>query len=386
MKKLVIFGAGPIGRMLAHVFQDKYQTVFVDVNQTVIERINYQKEFGISVLGTDFVTEKTVKNVRAISSNNQEALNKEILDADLVLTACGMNALKFVAPVLAEALALRITNRKSVPLFIVACENATEQNSSYLKGLVLNALDEPIKSKLEKLLFMPDCMIDRVSLVPSEEELGHDSLRVKVEEYFQLAIKKQHIEFPSIPEGVSVVSNLDAIKKQKLFTVNAVHALVAYYGYHFGYQYIHESLADNRVSALVRGVLVEIKLALLSFGITENDQDTFASSVLKRFQNENLKDQVVRVARSPIRKAGQSERLVSPALINLNQGNLPSYLASGLAALFLYDNPSDAESQEIVYEQKTHGFGDVFSKYSSLSATHPLYLLVEPPFYLGTRP
>jgi mannitol-1-phosphate 5-dehydrogenase len=384
MKKLIIIGAGPIGRMLAFEFRNEYQTVFIDINQAVIERINHQNEFGISILGNDENMENTVANISAVSGNNQDQVNKQLLHADLVLTACGMNSLKFAAPMLAKALAFRYKKRRSVPLFMVACENATGHNSMHLRELILGNCSELLQNKLQGLLVTPDCMIDRVSLLPDDRELKSDTLRVKVEKYFQLCIEKSAIDFPYTPDGVVIVDNLEAVKKQKLFTVNAVHALIAYFGFHFRYEYIHDALSDRKIFSLVNGVMGEIKIALMKYGIESSAQDIFSKSVIERFLNKNLQDSVSRVARDPVRKAGNTERFISPALLNLEAGNSPSYLASGLAALYLYNNALDPQALEIQSMQENLGFEQAVEKYSGISRHHNLFKLIEPPFYMGS--
>lgn len=385
MKKLVIFGAGPIGRMLAYEFSGQYESiVFVDVSEPLIEQMNYQKEFGITVLGDVHTREEIVHNILAISGYATDMVSKHICDAELVLTAVGIANLKFIAPVIAKALEVRIKQRGTIPLFLVACENATEQNSSLLREQIFSYLSEEHKIKIAPYLFSPDCMIDRVSLIPVGSA-NSDMLHVLVEQYFQLVIAETEVQFPSIPQGVRIVTDLNAVKKQKLFTVNAVHALIAYYGFHFGYSYIHEALADARIESLVTGVLGEVETALLEYGISETDQQVFAAQVLARFRNKNLNDSVARVARDPVRKAGRQDRLLMPAFGVLRQGGIPPYLASGLAALYLYNNPDDDKSQMIAQSIKHNGFADTVELYSGLSKEDPLFKLIEPPFYMGTH-
>ena len=383
MRKLVIFGAGPIGRMLAHVFYREFQTVFVDVNQSLIETINSRREFGMSILGEN-TQEVTVRNIIAISGKDEKSVCSHIKDADLVLTAVGMQSIPYIAPVLARALEYRVEKRGNIPLFIVACENATEHNSSFLKEKIFENLEDSKKELITRNLFAPDCMIDRVSILPGDLELEDDPLRVNVEEYFQLCIKKTNLDFPVIPVGVNIVEDLESVKKQKLFTVNATHALIAYYGFHFGYMYIHEAIEDTRVRSLVNGVLNEIEFVLARYGIKSDDQKKFADNVLMRFKNKNLNDPILRVARDPMRKAKNGERFMMPALIALENGRSPAYLASGLSALYLYKNPEDAGSLQLTHDIEINGFENTIKQYSSLDKGSELYKLIEPPYYLGT--
>ena len=61
----------------------------------------------------------------------------------------------------------------------------------------------------------------------------------------------------------------------------------------------------------------------------------------------NLKDQVIRVGRSPLRKLGREDRLLGPIGMCKQYGLPRDNLLMGVAAALLYDNHQDQESVEL---------------------------------------
>lgn len=111
-KKAVHFGGGNIGRgfvaeklhisgfevgMFLHLnwnFSDNYlqQVVFVDVVDSIIERLQKNKEYTVTEIGGEGEKVNKVTNYRAINSKTHEAdVIKEIATADLV--SFGVNLL-----------------------------------------------------------------------------------------------------------------------------------------------------------------------------------------------------------------------------------------------------------------------------------------------------
>ena len=105
MKKVIQFGAGNIGRgFLAQLFTESgYEVVFVDINPELIYLLNKAKSYVICIMD-ESPKEVQIKNIRAINGEDTALVTKEIIDAELMATSVGPNALKTVAPLIADGI------------------------------------------------------------------------------------------------------------------------------------------------------------------------------------------------------------------------------------------------------------------------------------------
>ncbi|MEK7584152.1 MAG: mannitol-1-phosphate 5-dehydrogenase, partial [Patescibacteria group bacterium] len=86
--------------------------------------------------------------------------------------------------------------------------------------------------------------------------------------------------------------------------------------------------------------------------------------------------------RQPKRKLGAEDRLVKPALLTRNQGRIPAYLATGIAAALHYDHADDVQAQELVSEIRHKGLARVLHEVSGLAPHDELTRLVQSDFLL----
>ena len=109
MKKAVMYGAGNIGRgFIVQLFcESGYETALIDVNMTVINKLNEDKKYPVYVTKGDTYEEHIVDHVRGVDGKDVAAIAREIADADIMATAVGVNILKFIAPNVAEGVKLR---------------------------------------------------------------------------------------------------------------------------------------------------------------------------------------------------------------------------------------------------------------------------------------
>ena len=104
--KAVHFGAGNIGRGFVGLILHKagYEIVFADVAAPLIDALAAADSYKVHEVGEQPHT-WTVNNFRALNSaSNEAAVIDEIATADMVTTAVGPNILKFVAPLIANAI------------------------------------------------------------------------------------------------------------------------------------------------------------------------------------------------------------------------------------------------------------------------------------------
>ncbi len=132
------FGAGNIGRgFIGKLLADAGIFVtFADINQTQIDQINQNKQYGVKIVGDDSRVE-IVKNIAAINSKDENAVIEQVKTTDLITTAVGPNVLGFIAPLFAKALVARVESGNTQPLNIIACENMV-RGTTFFKGKILS--------------------------------------------------------------------------------------------------------------------------------------------------------------------------------------------------------------------------------------------------------
>ncbi|MEK7584153.1 MAG: hypothetical protein AAB490_02830, partial [Patescibacteria group bacterium] len=217
-----------------------------------------------------------------------ELIARAVVEADIILTAVGKEALPLVAPILSRGLLQRIKERprEETHVVVIACENVNE-NTSYLRRLVESDLDPQDRWRLNRAISFPNCVVDRIVPNISDPRATPHPLAVTVEEYFQFVIDRTvlHAPFPAIA-GIELSDDLGSILEQKLFTLNMAHAIAGYYGYLKGCQFIHEAVADPEIALLLNGALDEVGATITERHptIPVHAQRAYAEKVVHRFQ------------------------------------------------------------------------------------------------------
>lgn len=368
----VHFGAGNIGRGFIGnlLYHSGYQTCFVDVNAEMVKLLNERNEYRV-VLAEPSQEEVIVKNVKAINSAlNPEQVIAAIAEADLVTTAIGPNILPLIASLVADGLRKRVEVSVK-PLNIIACENMIG-GSSLLKEKVFEKLTDEERSQFEGRFGFPDSAVDRI--VPNQ--VNEDKLMVKVEPFYEWVVEETKLVGgkPAI-NGITYVQELVPYIERKLFTVNTGHALAAYFGYYYGVETINQAMENEKISELVEGALKESgEFLVKKYGFNAEVHANYIKKILQRFSNSYIVDEVTRVARSPIRKLGANDRLVSPARQYLEVvGKEPEFLLKGVAAALQYDFTGDDEAVQVQSTIKEHGLEAAVEKYTGLAAGLPLF-------------
>jgi mannitol-1-phosphate 5-dehydrogenase len=369
----VHFGAGNIGRGFIGqlLYQAGYEVSFVDVSKELVDEINDRKEYTV-MLAAEEKTAFTVKNVSAIDGKDEEAVIQAIAKADLVTTAIGPNILKFVAPVIAKGISLRL-KQSGKALNVIACENMVG-GSSALKSFVYTSLDDADKKQATEKIGFPDAAVDRI--VPLQK--NEDKLLVMVEPFYEWVVNKSQIvgEVPAI-EGVTYVDDLEPFIERKLFTVNTGHATVAYLGYLNGFESIDKAIQDEHILAVTEKTLHETgALMVAKYDFDKDQHEAYIQKIIKRFKNPYISDEVTRVGRSPIRKLSAKDRLVSPAMQAMTHNIALTGLPTVIAAALLFDYEQDPEAVEVQNSIKENGVEKTIEQYTGIAAGHPLFKLI----------
>ncbi|ANB58634.1 mannitol dehydrogenase Rossmann domain protein [Anoxybacillus sp. B7M1] len=372
----VHFGAGNIGRGFIGqlLSQSGYEVVFVDVNEEIVQKLQEKRHYRVIIAGEQ-IEEQHVYHVTALHSvKDHEAVLQHIAKADFVTTAVGPNVLPLIAPVIAEGIRKRLEVNRT-PVYIIACENMIG-GSSFLKEHVWKKLSEEEQTMASQYCSFPNCAVDRI--VPNQK--NEDLLSVTVEPFFEWVIETKQM-IGTIPpiEGVRIVDELPPYIERKLFTVNTGHALVAYLGYYKKFFTIHEAMKDEEIYADVVKALNESGRVLIQkYGWNADEHQIYIKKIVQRFTKSAITDEVTRVGRSPIRKLGPNDRLISPAKQYYDLFHeIPSGLVKGIAALLQFDYQEDTEAMELQETIRQMGIEGALSRYAGLELGHPLIAAVK---------
>ncbi len=369
--KAVHFGAGNIGRGFIGLLlsQADYHVSFVDVNDQVIDAINEKQQYNV-LLADESEEKIPVSNISGINSmKDPEAVIEAIVEADIITTAVGASILPIIADLLAKGLTKRLETANA-PVNVIACENMIG-GSALLKDEVMKKVTPEVANQLLTRVGFPNAAVDRI--VPNQSH--EDILTVSVEPYSEWVVD-QSMMVGDLAEvdGMTRVPSLDPFIERKLFTVNTGHAVTAYFGYHYGYGTIKETLEDEEVLALVKGALKESgKVITSKFDFSEAEHAKYIEKILGRFLNPYLSDEVTRVARGPLRKLGENDRLVRPARMYYELVNEePTHLAKAIAAALLYDFTEDDEAVKLQAMIEAEGYEKTLETVSNLQASDDL--------------
>lgn len=358
-KKIVIFGAGKIGRsFIGQLFgTNGYEVVFVDIDPGMVRLLNQRNEYRV-VIKSEADTEMIVKNVSAISGTDTEKVSESVATAGILAVSVGKNALAKVVPVIAKGLMMRYEKSANAPLDIILAENMLDA-----AGFVKEKLEEnlPHGYPVSQLVGLVETSIGKMVPIIPVAEIEKDPLVVFAEPYNTLIVDKKGFKAP-IPEvkGLAPKENIKAWVDRKAFIHNLGHATAAYYGYyrHPEATYMFEVLNDPEVFRLTRETMMQ-SAAVLQFvypnDFSSDDLTAHVDDLLSRFQNKALKDTVFRVGQDLARKLGPDDRFMGAVRMAQKAGKPYNLIIQAMAYGFCFkatDEHGDRPPQDILFSMQ----------------------------------
>jgi mannitol-1-phosphate 5-dehydrogenase len=313
-KKIVIFGAGKIGRsFIGQLFGcSGYKVVFIDVDSELIKMLNEHGSYRV-IIKSEKDEEIIVPNVQAISALDKLKVIDAVSTAAIMAVSVGKNVLEKVIPVIAEGLIKRNIDNQGIPLDIILAENMRSA-ADFAKEQLLKCL--PPDYPIDKFVGLIETSIGKMVPIIPHSELEKDPLVVFAEPYNTLILDEKGFKSP-IPEikGLAPKCNIKAWVDRKAFIHNLGHATAAYYGYYLHPEaiYLYEVLEDKNVLSFTRSVMLQsadILKTVYPEDFTEFDLETHIDDLIYRFKNKALRDTIFRVGQDLIRKLGSDDRFM----------------------------------------------------------------------------
>lgn len=337
----VIFGAGKIARgFIGHLlYLSNIDFVFVEKAEKLAKLINERGRYTVNILGN---SEKNcvVKNVRAFTFSDKEAITKAIAEADAVFDAVGGKNLPEIVPFLTAGIEEKATLGRN--LNIVTCEN-WKKPADILKDGISAKISDSARKYFENNVGITESVIMRSAIEAEEELLKRDPLIVNVQDFWELPVDASRIK-GHLPEiyGLKLVDEFTGFLERKFYTYNAANGTTSYLGALFGYEKIADAAHDERILKVLDGVYNETAKALsIKHGISFEDQWAFTRTSLNKLQDYTIVDFIERNARDPLRKLGPDDRLVGSARLVESCGIKPENLCLAAAAAIYYTNAGD---------------------------------------------
>jgi mannitol-1-phosphate 5-dehydrogenase len=321
-KKLVLFGAGKIGRsFIGQIFSRAgYEVVFIDLDEKVINALNRRREYRVLIKSDDGDSEIIVKNVRGVLASDEGQVLGELAECQIAATAVGPHALPGVCAIVAKGLERRNKKSPDFPLDIILAENLRDA-AAFAEREIAKNLTEPID--LARIVGLAETSIGKMVPIMPAQLSDSDPLLVFAEPYNTLILDKKGFKnpLPDVPE-LAPKENMPAWVDRKSFIHNLGHAAAAYYGFsrYPELSYLHEVMVKPDVLGVTRATMLQsadILIRHYSGEFTIESLTEHIDDLLHRFSNKALGDTVYRVGQDLYRKLSPEDRLVAPLKLAL---------------------------------------------------------------------
>lgn len=337
-KQGVIFGAGKIARgFIAHLLTlSGYHLTFVEKNAELAAALRRRGRYTVHIMGAP---EKNIliEGFEALDSSDSGAVSAKVAAASVIFVSIGGPNLPQIAPLLAAGL-----RHRTEPVNVILCENYF-QPAQWLRDLISERLAPAEAAWCANNVGIVETMVLRSTIEPPADLKERDPLALTAQDLWEMPADKEAFVRP-IPEiiGLAPKEKFQGGLVRKLFTYNAINAVISYVGRLRGYELLSDAANDPELEALARQAYEEVAPALChKYGFDPDDQRRFAESAIAKYQKREIVDPIERNTRDPIRKLGRNDRLVGPACLALEYGTRPAALSKAIAAALRYDYPDD---------------------------------------------
>jgi mannitol-1-phosphate/altronate dehydrogenase len=143
--------------------------------------------------------------------------------------------------------------------------------------------------------------------------------------------------------GVLFVEDVFPYELMKLRLLNTSHSALAYPAYMAGHRTVDGAMSDRLVAEFVAAYMEEVTPSCLP--VPGVDLEAYKKTLIERFGNPGVKDQVQRLAEDGSTKIGN--QMVPIILENVAAGRDTGYLATALASYISYMTGIDGQGEAI---------------------------------------
>jgi mannitol 2-dehydrogenase len=274
---------------------------------------------------------------------------------------------------IADALAMR-RDTSAGPITILSCDNVPH-NGDVARGATLAAadrVDPALPEWVERHCKFPNSMVDRITPAtsPDDREWLRESTGIVdqwpvVSESFRQWVMEDDFagDRPAWEDaGALFTDRIHDWEQYKLRMLNAGHSSIAYLSALAGITYVHEAVDVPAVRTFLEGLLHREAIPTL-VEIPGHPRADYAASVLERFANVGVRDQIARVC---IDGSAKFPTFLVPTIERHLEGGGPiERAATALAGWARYLGSVDPA------EQAFDANGEVARRYAAEATTDP---------------
>ncbi len=238
----------------------------------------------------------------------------------------------------------RRRSRGLPPFTVMSCDNL--QGNGHVIRKVLHSftgLGNPrLQSWIAENVAFPNSMVDRITPSTTEADIAlvssmfgvNDAWPVVTEPFRQWVIEDTFCN--GRPEwervGVQIISDVAPYEILKMRLLNGSHLAMAYLGALKGFTYVHEILMDPLFRRFIESFMSEVTPVVPHIaGVSVTD---YKASLLERFSNPTIKDQVTRICSEGSAKI---PKWLLPSIVELfEQGGTADLLSLVVASWIFY--------------------------------------------------
>ncbi len=246
------------------------------------------------------------------------------------------------------AAALRIRREAGIPAFTIqSCDNIQHNGDVTRKMLLAFAgrQDADLARWIAGEVNFPNAMVDRITPVTSPEDIEYikdelgvqDAWPVTCEPFCQWVIEDKFSSGRPGWEkvGVQFVPDVTPYEKMKIRLLNAGHSVLGLLGSIYGHKTIDDCVADPLFAEYLRGFM-DIEATPVLDAVEGIDLNAYKDSLLERFGNPNIKDNLARIC---LESSAKIPKFLIPTISeNLARGGSVRYAALVIAAWCFYSD------------------------------------------------
>jgi mannitol 2-dehydrogenase len=204
-----------------------------------------------------------------------------------------------------EAL-VRRRQRDLPPFTILSCDNIQGNGDAARKSFSAFARlrDEKLGDWVEQEVHFPNCMVDRITPVTTDDDRAglaesfgvEDRWPVVCEPFCQWVLEDEFAlgRPPFEDVGVQVVEDVEPYELMKLRLLNASHQALCYFGYLAGYRLVHEVCQDQEFADFLLAYMDREATPTL-LPVAGIDLPAYKRELIERFANPQVRDTVARL-------------------------------------------------------------------------------------------
>ena len=225
---------------------------------------------------------------------------------DVAYDLAGKGAPRTVFGFVAEALARR-RSAGTKPFTVVSCDNLRHNGEVARAAFVgfAGTLDQDLGAWIDSNVAFPNSLVDRITPSVSAEDAARlnaasglaDQIPLVAEDFSQWVIEDRFADGrPALQEvGVQFSDEVKLWEQVKVRVLNAGHLTLTYPALLLGYHEVAEAMRDPQIPLLLERFLDKVVLPLLE-APRDVDLVDYKNTVLDRFSNEAMHDQLTRIA------------------------------------------------------------------------------------------